>query len=61
MCGRDGRGGRCTLPLPPREQEREGGGDMSDIAMATKFPSQQRQWKIGVREAAGIKDYTGVL
>lgn len=50
------RRGRCTLLLPPREQ-----GEVSDVATATKFPSQQRSWKATDRAAAGIKHHDGML
>lgn len=36
-------------------------GDVSDVAMATKFPSQQRSWKATAGAAAGINTTMGML
>lgn len=55
------RGGRRTLFTSASQGAGEKPGDKSDIAMATKFPSQQRSWKATVRAAARIKDHDGVL
>lgn len=52
-----GEGG--TLYLSLRGKREPAGG--SEVAMGTKFPSQQRSWPATDRAAAGKIDQDGVL